>query len=165
MAILPIASLALGAIGTAVSAAGTIAAGQNAQAMGNFQQQEYAQQAESDVATGQRKMLDQNRRTQLVQSTLQARAAGAGLNPAVGSTNVDSQQIAGRGTYNALMDLSQSQNAAAGLTNMGSGARYGGDLAAAYAPYGAIGSIASGASSMFMNANKTWPSFGSQAWG
>ena len=149
-----IASIATTAIGTAVSAAGAMAAGQNAQAMGNFQQQEYAQQGENDIATSQRKMLEQQRRTQLVQSTLIARGAGNGENTSVGSDVKLSSDIAGRGTYNSLMDLSQGQNAAAGLTNMGSAAKYQGDLTDAMAPYAAIGDVASGASSMFSTASK-----------
>lgn len=158
--ILGIASLAAGAIGTAVSAAGTIAAGQNAEELGQFQQREYAEQAMGDVATSQRKMLEQRRNTSLVQSQLQARAAGAGLNPAVGSTDKLSGDIAGRGEYNSLMDLSAGRDAAAGLTNMGDAAKYEGDLKESMAPTAALGTIAGGASSMFMNASKNPSWFG-----
>ena len=157
----PLSMLAMASTvaGTAISAAGSIAAGQNAQQMGLFQQQEYTQQAESDVATSQRKMLDQQRQEKMVQSQLVARASGGGLNAVGGSVTGLSSQIAGRGTYNSLMDLSQGENAAAGLTNMGSGARYGGDLAASMAPYAALGSIAGGSSSMFMAAAKNPAAF------
>ena len=149
-----IASLAMGAIGTGISAAGSIAAGQNAQAMGNFQQREYGEQAMNDVATGQRKMLDQQRQGDIVKSRLVAAAAGNGINATDGSTSVLGQQIAGRSEYSSLMDLSQSRNAAAGLTNMGSGAKYQGDLSNAMAPYAAFGSVAGGAGSMFKDASK-----------
>lgn len=157
---LTITAMVLGGIGTGISAAGTIAAGQNAQQMGIFQQKEYAQQAETDVAEAQRKMLDEQRRGTMVQSQLAARAAGAGLNTAVGSVAGLSSQIAGRSTYNSLMDLSQGENAAAGLTNMGSADRYQGDLAASMAPMEAVGTIAGGASSMFMAAAKNPSAFG-----
>ena len=157
---LTLTAMALTAVGTGISAAGTIAAGQNAQQMGIFQQKEYAEQAMNDVATSQRKMLDQQRQGKMVQSQLVARAAGAGLNPSVGSVVGLSSQIAGRSTYNALMDLSQGRNAAAGLTNMGSAARYQGDLANSLAPMEAFGTIASGAGSMFMTAAKNPSAFG-----
>jgi hypothetical protein len=159
---LAIASMALTALGTGISAAGSIAAGQNAAALGQFQQKEYGEQAMNDVATSQRKMLDEQRKGKEIQSQLVARAAGNGLNPSVGSVVGLSSQIAGRSTYNSLMDLSQGRNAAAGLTNMGSAARYQGDLTNSLAPMEAIGTIASGAGSMFMTAAKNPSAF---SWG
>lgn len=146
--------MVLGVVGSVVSAAGTIAAGDNAEAMAQFQQQQYAEQAKEHVAAGQRAAEDQNYKTKLVQSALTARAAGSGINPAIGSTNLDSQQIAGRGTYNALMDLSNGQVAAAGLTNEGSAARYQGDLEQSMAPLKALGTIASGAGSFYQQGQK-----------
>lgn len=146
---LSVGAAALSAIGTAVSASGTIAAGQNAQALGQFQQTEYAQQGETDVATAQRKMLEQQRTGRLVQSQLVARAAGGGSTPSTGSDVNLSSQIAGRSTYNSLMDLSAGQNVAAGLTNQGSAAAYQGNLSAALAPTAALGTIAGGAGSIF----------------
>ena len=151
---LTMTAMALTAVGTGISAAGTIAAGNNAQQMGVFQQKEYGQQAMDAVATSQRKMLDEQRKGKEIQSQLVARAAGNGLNPATGSVLGLSSQIAGRSTYNSLMDLSQGRNTAAGLTNMGDAARYQGDLTESLAPMEAIGTIASGAGSMFMTAAK-----------
>lgn len=142
------ASLIATGVGTAISAGGSIAAGQNAQKLGQFQSQELTQQAETDVATSQRKMLEAQRKGGLLQSELVARAAGGGANPAVGSDVKLASDIAGRTQYQSLMDLSQGQNAGAGLTNQASGDLYSGNLSAAYAPYAAIGSIASGAGSM-----------------
>ena len=156
---LTMTAMALTAVGTGISAAGTIAAGRNAQQMGVFQQKEYGEQAMNDVATAQRKMLDQQRTGEMVQSQLVARAAGAGLNPSVGSVAGLSSQIAGRSTYNSLMDLSQGRNAAAGLTNMGDAALYQGDLTESVAPMEAAGTIASGAGSMFMAAAKNPAAF------
>lgn len=146
--------LVLGVVGSVVSAAGTIAAGDAAEAMGEFQQKQYAEQALENVAAGQRKAEDDKYKTRLVQSELLARAAGGGTNPAIGSTNLDSQQIAGRGTYNALGDLSAGQVTAAGLTNEGSAARYQGDLEQSLAPMKAFGTIASGAGSFFQQGQK-----------
>jgi hypothetical protein len=151
-ALAPIAlggSLLTSAIGAGMSAGGSLAAGANAQQMGQFQQQEYQQQGDSAVATAQRSMLEQQRQTKVVQSQLQARAAGDGGSATSGSVLNVSSQIAGRGEYNSLMDLSQGQNQAAGLTNMGDAALYQGNLANAMSKYSAAGSIAGGAGSMF----------------
>ena len=146
---LPFLALGMSTIGAGVSAAGTMAAGNNAAALGQFQQQEYNAQAQTAMATGQRSMLEQERQTALVQSQLQARAASSGASATGGSPLSLSRQIAGQGEYNALMDLSQGQNQAVGLTNMGDAARYQGDLQQSMAPMSALGTIAGGAGSMF----------------
>lgn len=151
--------MVLGVVGSVVSAAGTIAAGDNAEAMGQFEQAQYAEQAKEHVAAGQRQMEEQNYKTKLVQSALQARAAGNGINPAIGSTNVLSQDIAGRGEYNSLLRLSTAQGEAAGYTNEGSAARYQGDLDQSLAPLKAFGTIAGGAGSFFQQGQKL------SAWG
>ena len=145
-AMLPLA-LASTVASAGIGAAGTIAAGNNAAAMGRYQNQEYTQQAETATATGQRAMLEERRKTGLVESTLQARAAGGGGSATSNSTLNLSRQIAGRGEYNALMDLSQGQNQAAGLTNMGQAAQYGGNIAKTGDMYSAAGTIAGGAGS------------------
>lgn len=146
--------LVMGVVGSVISAAGTIAAGDAAQQMGEFQQKQYAEQALENVAAGQRKAEDDKYKARLVQSQLQARAAGSGIDPAIGSTNLDSQQIAGRGTLMALTDLSQGQMTAAGLTNEGSAAKYQGDLEQSLAGAKALGTIASGAGSFFEQGQK-----------
>ena len=130
-----------------LGAAGTLAAGRNAQAMGQYQAQEYAQQGETATATGQRAMLEERRKTGLVESSLQSRAAGNGGTATSGSALSLDRQIGGRGEYNALMDLSQGENQSAGLTNMGSAAKYGGDIASEGDTYSALGTIAGGAGS------------------
>ena len=147
--IMAIGSLATTALGTMASANASLAAGRNAEAMGQYQQAQYLQEADTSVARAQRKMEEQNRKTELVQSQLTARSAGAGLNPATGSTDILAGQIGQRGTYNSLMDLSQGQDIAGGYYNMGAAARYQGDLAEKMAPMQAAGSIAGGAGSMF----------------
>ena len=146
---LPFLALGMSAIGAGVSAAGTMAAGNNAAALGQFQQQEYNAQAQTAMATGQRSMLEQERQTALVQSQLQARAASSGASATGGSPLSLSRQIAGQGEYNALMDLSQGQNQAVGLTNMGDAAKYQGDLQQSMAPMSAIGTVAGAAGGAF----------------
>ena len=133
---------------TAIGAAGTMAAGDNAVAMGKYQAAEYEQQAESATAMGQRSMLEERRKAGLVESTLQARAAGGGASATAPSTLNVAGEIAKRGEYNALMDLSSGQNQAAGLTNMGQAAMYGGKIAQEGDMYSAAGTIAGGAGSL-----------------
>lgn len=153
VAAIPIASAVVGAgtsiLGGVAAASGDAAAGANAQALGQYQAAQYDQEADTSVARAQRKMEEQNRKGQLVQSTLQARSAGAGLSPGVGSTSVLSQQIAGRSTYSALTDLSAGEDLAAGYENQANGARYQGDLAESRVPEEEIGAYAGAASSAF----------------
>ena len=145
MTIAAVSSIASATIG----AAGQLVAGANAAAMGRYQQKEYAQQAETATATGQRAMLEERRKEGLVESSLQARAAAAGGTSTDPSTLNLGGKIAGRGEYNALMDLSQGQNQAAGLTNMGEAARYSGQIAQQGDTWSAAGTMASGVGSMF----------------
>ena len=130
-----------------LGAAGTMAAGNNAAAMGRYQAEEYAQQGETATAIGQRSMEDQRRQTALVQSTLQARAAGGGGSATAPSTLNVSGDIAKRGEYNALMDLSKGQDQQAGLENQGQAALYGGKIAQQGDTMSALGTIAGGAGS------------------
>lgn len=156
------------AAGTAFSAEGTLAAGKNAQALGQYQNLQYQAEADNAVATAQRQMIDQQRQGGLVQSTLQARAAaGGGTATSPSILNVGSQ-IAGRSEYNALMDLSSGQDAAAGYLNQGQAAIYGGNLAQQASVYSAAGTVASGAGSMFRtfamaNPNNPWNFSGSSS--
>lgn len=140
-------SLAATAASAGIGAAGTIAAGNNAAAMGQYQQKEYEQQAETATATGQRSMLEERRKTGLVESSLQARAAGAGGTATDPSVLGLGSQIAKRGEYNALMDLSQGQNQAAGLQNQGNAAVYGGTIAQEGDQWSAAGTLAGGVGS------------------
>jgi hypothetical protein len=144
-------SLAGTAISTGIGAAGTIAAGQNAQAMGRYQQAQYAQQAENSTATAQRSAQEDRRQTGLVQSKLQALSAAQGGSATDPSVLKLSGDIAGRGEYKALMDLSSGEDQAAGLTNMGAAAKYGGDLAKQGDELSAAGTIASGIGSFASN--------------
>ena len=136
------------AASTAIGAAGQFSAGQNAAAMGRYQQAEAVQQAETSTATGQRAMLEERRKGELVESTLQARAGASGGTSTDTSVLKLGSDIRGRSEYNALMDLSQGQNQAAGLYNMGQGYRYGGQVAQMGDNLSGIGTIASGVGSM-----------------
>jgi hypothetical protein len=159
---LTVMSLAATAAGAATSAAGTIAGGRAAQLSGqaanasaNYTAQQLESNAAAATAAGQRRMLDTQDKSRLLQSTAIARAAGSGTNPGVGSPLATVGDIAQRGSYKAAMDLWSGQNTATGLINQAAGARYsgnaaliGGNLAMTGADYGAAGTIAGAAGSM-----------------
>jgi hypothetical protein len=146
---LTIGSLAVSAIGAGVGAMGTMAAGQSAKQLGQFQQKEFLQQGEEAESVGQRKMLEQQRQGNLVQSQLIARAAGSGASADSPTVMSLSRQIAGRSEYSSLMDLWAGQNQQAGLLNQGSGAAYSGELTDFSSKFGAAGTLAGGLGSMF----------------
>lgn len=149
-----IAGAATSLVGGLMGAQGAASAGANAEAEGKYEQEQYEQEAYTSVARAQRKMEETQHKGQLVQSTLQARGAGAGLSTGVGSVSQLSQQIAGRTTYSALSDLAAGQDQAAGYFNQGAAAKYRGDLALSQVPGEEFGSIAGAASSAFGSLGK-----------
>lgn len=147
----PLALIAAGAsaIGTAISAAGTIAGGQAAKSAADYRAQQYNLQAQTSTAEGQRQMMEEQRKGALVGSTLQARAAASGgsaTDPTVLKLGSD---IAGRTEYGALSDLFQGQDRSAGLYDEANAAKASGDAAVTGSYFGAAGTVASGVGSMF----------------
>jgi hypothetical protein len=127
-------ALALRGIGTALSAANTIAggnyaaeAGQMKQAEANFEATQDIENAAGDTAAAQRQAIDANQKANFVRSTAVANAAAGGGNAAVGSAVTNQAQIASRGAYQAAMDLWQGQNQASGLMNQAAGKQYSGE--------------------------------------
>lgn len=161
-ATLTVATLASTAVGTGLSAAGTIAGGNAAAAAGqmqqtaaNYQAAQLDENAAQAFASGQRKMLDTQQKTQLALSTLKANAAGNGTDAGVGSNVTDAAALAQRGSYNAAMDMFNGASTATGLRNQAAGVRYtgqaealGGEEARSGSELAAAGTIAGGAGSM-----------------
>lgn len=156
------ASMAMSAVGTGISAAGTIAAGGAAetagrmkQAAANAQADQETYNAAGELAAAQRRMLDTRLKTNLTQGTLTAKAAGSGFDVSTGSMLEDAGQIGQRGEYQALMDVFQGKNAMTGSLNKAAALRSGG-VADAWAGgqakdasyLAAAGTIAGGAGSM-----------------
>src|SRR5712675_744472 len=98
--------MALTVIGGAMSAAGTIAAGNAAATTGRMQQQAAEFQATqdtmnsaADVASAQRQSLDIATKARLAESTAMAAAAAGGVTTTTGSPLTNESQIAARGHY------------------------------------------------------------------
>ncbi|HXO70412.1 MAG TPA: hypothetical protein VN838_15725, partial [Bradyrhizobium sp.] len=94
------ASMAMTAVGTGISAAGTIAGGSAAQTAGQMKQiaanseaDQLNENAAGELAAAQRRMLDTRLKTSLTQGTLVNKAAGSGFNPATGSMLNDAGEI------------------------------------------------------------------------
>ncbi len=154
--------MGLSAIGTGLSASGTIAGGNAAAAAGQMQQQAANFQAAQDeenatqaFASGQRQMLADQDKTRLALSTVRATAAGNGTDAGVGSPATIAGSIARRGSFNAAMDMFNGASAETGLLNKAAGERYtgeaeaiGGQEAQGASDLAAWGTIAGGAGSM-----------------
>ena len=157
----PMAAVAMG--GAALSAAGTIAGGNNALASGRAQSQEALFQAKqsglnasSDIAAAQRRSFDATQKTNLLASTATARAGASGVNAGVGSAAENVGEIQQKGRYAAALDLWNGQNAATGELNRAQAATYqsaldliGGQAAKVGSNYSAAGTIAGGAASAY----------------
>ncbi len=144
------ASMAVSAIGTGISAAGTIAGGDAAskaassarqaasvaETAGQMQQQSLNSQADQltmnasgELAAAQRRMLETRLKTGLVQGTLTAKAAGSGFNAGEGSMLTLAGDIGARGEYQALTDIFGGENAMTGTLNKADAVRYSGSIA------------------------------------
>lgn len=147
---LTFATLALTAVGTAVSAVGTLAAGDAQQQAANYRAQQQEMAAKEAQAADQRQAFEQQRKTDLTLSTLQARAASQGS----GDTTDDNvvklgSDIAGRGEYQALMELFGGENRSRGLNDQAKASRYDGEVAKIGSQYSAAGTLLNGLGSGF----------------
>lgn len=131
-------------VGTLVSAAGTIAAGNQAAAAGESRALQLEQKATQERASGQRQMFEKQRQTSLVQSQLQARASADGGSATDPGVLKISEDIAGRGTQQGLTDLANGENAARGLEDQAKASRISGQAAQDGSRFAAVGTIASG---------------------
>jgi hypothetical protein len=124
---------ALSGIGTGLSAANTLAggsyaaqAGQMKQAAANFEATQDIQNAAGETAAAQRQAIDTNQKANILRSSAVARAASGGVAAGTGSALTNQAQIAGRGSYQAGMDLWQGLNRASGLQNQAAAKQYSG---------------------------------------
>lgn len=130
-------SATLLAIGTAVSAGGTIASGNAARRQGNFINRQMEQAAGQERAAGQRVAIEERRKADLATSRAEAVAAASG---AGGKTVTDIiGGIQGQGEYNALSALFSSEERARGMELQGKTAAMQGKQARKASVVAAIG--------------------------
>jgi hypothetical protein len=128
-------AMALGSIGTGISAANTIAGGNYAaqagrmkQAEADFEANQDVANAAGDIAAAQRHALDAAQNANLLRSSAVATAGANGVNAGAGSALTNQAQIAARGHYQAGLDLWSGQNQATGALNQAAAKRYTGDM-------------------------------------
>lgn len=105
---------------TIFQSAGLLGQGFAAKSAGDYQAAQLEQRAGQMRASGQHDASEQRRRARLVQSALQARAGGGGLDPTVVQLSKD---IAAEGEYRALTSLYEAEDAARGDEMAAAGAR------------------------------------------
>ena len=142
------AAMGLTAVGGGINALGTIAGGQMANQAAQYKAAQDTINASQAIAAGQRQALDKQQQTRMAISSLRARGAASGVNLTSPSSVGLASSIAGRGSYQAAMELWQGQNTATGLLNQAAGERYSGAAAETGATYSALGTIASMGGSM-----------------
>lgn len=126
---------ALSGIGTAISAANTLAGGGYGAELGQMKQAEADYQATQDIenaagetAAAQRQAININQKANLTRSSAVANAAANGINAGAGSALTNQAQIAGHGVQQAGAELWSGQNRATGLINQAAGKQYSGDI-------------------------------------
>lgn len=154
--------LIAGLAGTAVSAAGTIAAGSAQKSAADFQAQQLRAKAAESLAASQREAADRQKQTDLVLSRQQAGAASSGL----GALDPTILQLAGdtyaKGTLNRDMVTYSGKSQRAGYLDQANAAEASGKAAQTGSYFGAAGTILGGMSSFankYANIDKPATSF------
>jgi len=159
----PTLMMTMAMAGGAMTAAGTIAAGNAAATTGRMQQQAAEFQATqdtmnsaADIASAQRQSLDIATKARLAESTAMAAAAAGGVTTTTGSPLTNEAQIAARGHYAAALELWNGQNAASGDLNKAAAAHYsgivdriGGEMQQKASYFSAAGTLASSGASAY----------------
>lgn len=138
--------LGVAVVGAGVSIAGQQKAKKAAKADAKFQAEQLRERAAVSRAAGQRAAADQRRQSRLVESAIQARAGGGGLDPGVVKLMAD---VAGEGEYRALSALYEGETGALGDEAKAGAALRTGRAQADAANYQSAGTALSAASSMF----------------
>ena len=148
MAFLPAVAMAASAIGTAVSAVGTIAAGQQANSDAKFNAIQYQNQANEARAAGQREMFKERRQKERAQSTLMARGAAAGGDTTDTTIMNLAGDIEGEGELQALSAFARGENMARGFEDQAAMSIAKGKAARRASIFKATGTLLEGAGSL-----------------
>lgn len=148
MAFLPAVAMGLTAVGTAVSAVGTIAAGNQAKADSEFNAEQLIKQSNDARAAGSREMLKERRQKELVQSSLAARAAASsGDTTDAGIVNL-AGGIEREGEIQALSAFARGENVARGYEDQAAASIARGKAAQRASVFKATSTILEGAGSL-----------------
>lgn len=148
MAALPMIAMIASIAGTAVSAAGTIAAGKAAKQAADYEAKQLDIKALEEQAAGQRESEQYARKKELALSSLQAGAAGSGFSATDPTALALAGDIAKYGTYQEQMAEYGGESRRAGLESQATARRLEGRAAMKAARYGAAGTILGGISSL-----------------
>lgn len=141
-------ALITGVLGTAVSAAGTLAGGQQASAAAEFEAKQREQQAMEARAISGREALERRKEQRLLASQVQAQAAktGGGSDPSILTIF---QDIAETGELNVQTELYKGEQRARGFEAAADVARFEGRRAKTASYIGAGSGLLSGASTLY----------------
>jgi hypothetical protein len=139
-------SIGIAAVGAVVTISGQQQQKKAAQGDAAFEAQQLEQAAGRDRATGQRRAEEERRQARLVQSALQARAGGGGLDPTVMNLAAD---IAGEGEYRALAALYEGEESARGKEESAAAARRTGRARGRAMDYASASTLLSTGSSIY----------------
>ncbi len=139
-------AVAVAAVGVGASLYGQNQAKKAGKADAAFTAEQLRQRAEVSKATGQRMASEENRQARLVESALQARAGGGGLD--VGNVKL-AKDIAGEGEYRALSALYSGDTSALGDEASASAVLRSQEARSRAANYAMAGTVLSSASSMY----------------
>ena len=138
------ATLAIGLIGTAISAVGTLAAGAQAKAGAEFQAAQLDQQAAEEKAAAQREAMQVRKERDFVLSRQQAVAAGSNLG-ALDETVMDlAGDVTQQAAYQEAMVMYGGESRARGRRMQAASARLEGKAAQTGAMFSAAGTLAKG---------------------
>jgi hypothetical protein len=149
-----VASAATSLAGGMIQAKGARAAGRAQQQAQYYEAAQREQQAQEQRAAAQRVLLETRKKTERVQSTLQARAAASGAGATDPTVLGLGEDIAGQGEYEGLMAMYKGENAARGIQDQAIGDRLTGDAALKAGKNRATGAILSGVGGMFDSLGK-----------
>ena len=139
-------AIGVAAVGAVVSISGQQKAKKAAKEDAAFQAEQLRQRAAVSRAAGQRSAEEQRRQSRLIESAIQARAGGGGMDPTVVKLMAD---VAGEGEYRALSALYEGETGAFGDEARAAAAMRTGRAQADSANYQMAGTALSAASSMY----------------
>jgi hypothetical protein len=142
-------ALIAGGLGTAVSTAGTLAAGQAASDQADWQARQLERKAMEERAAGQRSAFQERKQAERVQSRLQAVSAASGGGTTDPTIVGLAEDIAGTGEEQALLQFALGENRARGAEDQAAAARAKGQAAQSGAFMSAIGGVIGGAPSLY----------------